>query len=77
MTSAVKRIFADHPASVGESYFEHLRRAGSIGLRLVASGLACFIHALVPSAFTHTGSETIERLHREVIALRDRQAGRS
>ncbi len=77
MTETVKRIFADHPASVGESYFEHLTRATFIGVRMVASGFACLVHALVPSAFTHTGSQTIERLHREVIALRNRQANRS
>jgi len=77
MTSSVKRIFSDHPASAGESYLEHLVRAAGIGVRLVVSGLACLLHALVPSAFPTTGSETIERLHREVTALRARRASRS
>ncbi len=77
MSRALRRISADHPAQVGENYFEHLARATFIGLRLLGSGFACLVHALVPNAFTHTGSKDIEQLHREVVAQRNRQASRS
>ena len=64
------RISAEHLASVGESYFEHLGRAAGFGARLMASGLACLIHAILPMAFTHAGSDAVQRLHREMVIER-------
>ena len=45
------RLFTDHPASVGESYAEHLVTASGFGLRMVLAGLACMVHALLPFLF--------------------------
>ncbi len=73
----LQKIFADHPASVGESYAEHLWRAARFGARMVVSGFACLIHAVVPAAFTHAGSDSIDRLHRELTARRGRQSDAS
>ena len=58
-----RRLFLDHPASVGESYGQHLRVAGGFGLAMLAGALACFVHALVPAFFQRTGSSTVKRLH--------------
>ena len=58
-----RRLFLHHPASVGESYGEHLRVAGGFGLAMLAGAAACFVHALVPALFQRTGSGTIKRLH--------------
>ena len=59
----IRRLFLDHPASVGESYGQHLRVAGSFGIAMLVGAIACFAHALVPAIFTRTGSSTVKRLH--------------
>ena len=51
-----------HLAEAGESYFEHLRFASGVGLMLVAAGLACIIHAIVPAFCTKTASRTVDEL---------------
>ena len=66
----LRRLFTDHPRSVGESYPEHARQATRFGLRLLGSGLACLVHALIPALCRTTGSDSIERLHREMVSLR-------
>jgi hypothetical protein len=75
-----RRLFLTHPASVGETYFEHLRVALGFALAMLGGGLACAVHAVVPALFTRTGSRTIEVLHRRMIESRaraPREAGAS
>ncbi|KMO36586.1 capsule biosynthesis protein [Methylobacterium variabile] len=67
-----KLSFSEHPASVGETYFEHMGVATGFGLRMIAGGLACLVHGLLPFAFTSTGSRTIVRLHERMVANRAR-----
>jgi hypothetical protein len=57
------RAFSEHPASVGESYTEHMGRAACFGGRMIAAGVACLVHALLPFLFVHTGSRTIAELN--------------
>lgn len=64
------RLFTQHPASVGESYLEHLTAAGGFALRMIGGGLACLAHALLPFAFTHTGSNCVVELHGRMTARR-------
>lgn len=71
----MKQLFTDHPASVGESYGEHLVVASGFGLRMIAGGIACLLHGLLPFLFTKTGSRTIGELHDRMVANRVR-AGR-
>ena len=59
----LRRLFVEHPQSVGESYGEHFSVASWYGVRLLGAGLACMVHALLPFLFVRTGSATIERLH--------------
>ena len=66
------RLFTDHPASVGESYAEHLVTASGFGLRMMLAGLACMIHALLPFLFVKTGSVQIGTLHDKMLANRRR-----
>lgn len=63
-------IFSNHPASVGETYFQHLRTGLGFGIAMLAGGLACLVHALIPSLFEKTGSKTIARLHSRMIVNR-------
>jgi hypothetical protein len=64
--------FRDHPASVGETYLEHMGVAASFGFTLVKAGLACLVHALLPFVFTTTGRHAIEDLHRRMVTHRNR-----
>ncbi|HYE50209.1 MAG TPA: DUF6356 family protein [Azospirillaceae bacterium] len=70
----IRRLFNDHPASVGESYGEHMAAAGGFGLRLVLAGLACLVHAVLPFLFERTASDAVRALYRHMAA---RAAARS
>jgi hypothetical protein len=65
--------FRDHPASVGEGYFEHMLVAFSFGARMLLGGAACLVHAVLPFLFTRTGSRTIGELHQEMVEHRMRR----
>ncbi len=67
-SSPFRRLFTDHPASVGESYLEHAGVASSFGARMIVGGVACMFHGLVPAWFTRTGSNTVKALYREMIS---------
>ncbi len=67
-------LFTDHPASVGETYGEHLQAAGGFGLRMILGGIACLLHGLLPFLFTRTGSSTIALLHERMVISRRRGA---
>jgi hypothetical protein len=69
---AMFRAFTDHPASVDETYGEHLAVAGSFSLRLLLASLACFVHALLPFLFVKTGSRLITELHDRMVTNRRR-----
>ena len=69
----VKHLFTDHPASVDETYGEHMVMAAGFGWRLLFAGLACFVHALLPFLFERTGSRMIAELHDSMVAHRRRQ----
>lgn len=62
--------FTDHPASVGEGYFEHMGQAFAFSRAMFVASLACAMHGLLPFLFLKTGSSTIQRLHTRMIAHR-------
>ena len=66
-------LFTDHPASVGETYLEHMGMAASFGTRMLLGSLACFVHALLPFLFVKTGSGLIDALHDEMVVNRRRR----
>jgi hypothetical protein len=63
-------LFTEHPASVDETYFEHLIAASSFGVKMVAAGVACMVHGLLPAVFVTRGSETICALHERMVVKR-------
>lgn len=69
---SLKRLFTDHPRSVGESYAEHLFTASRFGGRMVFSGFACLVHAVLPFLFVRTGSAAIAELHDAMVVNRIR-----
>jgi len=64
------KLFTHHPASVGETYTEHLGVATHFGLRMIGGGVAALIHGVLPFVFTTTGSRTIAALNAEIVAKR-------
>ena len=70
----IKRAFTEHPASVGETYAEHMGMAFGFGAKMVLSGLACLIHGIFPFLFVRTGRRCIEELHVRMVTHRDRRA---
>lgn len=69
----IKRAFTEHPASVGESYFQHMGVAFGFGAKMVISGICCLIHGLFPFLFVTTGRQCIEDLHARMVTHRDRR----
>ncbi len=67
------KLFTAHPASVGESYGEHLAMASGFGIRMVLGGFACMIHGLLPFLFVRTGSQQISTLHGAMVINRRRK----
>jgi hypothetical protein len=66
-------LFTDHPASVGETYRQHLRHASGFGLRMILGGCACLVHGLLPFLFVRTGSRQITSLHDRMVTNRSGQ----
>ncbi len=55
--------FTAHPASVNESYFQHLCFAARFSIRLFAAAFAALVHAIVPAWFETTASDLIKAMH--------------
>jgi hypothetical protein len=64
------KLFTQHPASIGETYGEHLVHASCFGARMILAGLACMLHALLPFLCVRTGSQAIEELNAKMLARR-------
>lgn len=68
----ITRLFTEHPASVHESYSEHLVMAGGFGTKMIVAGFACLLHGLFPFLFVKTGSKVINDLHDTMVTNRQR-----
>jgi Family of unknown function (DUF6356) len=64
------KVFLDHPQSLHETYWQHQRRALHFGSSMIAAGVACIIHALVPALFVRTASTTLQSLYGEMHTTR-------
>jgi len=64
------RAFTEHPASVGETYTEHMAHAACFGLRMIGAGIACLVHALLPFLCVRTGSAAIAQLNDRMLVNR-------
>lgn len=60
MSSTLDKLILDHPRDIGETYTEHASHALTIGGKMLYSGVACLVHALVPGLFVQTASRTVE-----------------
>ena len=67
----LKEKFTDHPASVGETYTEHMAVAAKISRDLFKASLCAAIHALFPWKHCTTASSKIKELN-EVVTTGNR-----
>lgn len=65
--------FTAHPASVGESYLEHMRFACRFGCRMLVGGAAAVVHSVFPFLFITTAS----RINDELVEIRAKSHGRT
>jgi hypothetical protein len=72
--SMLRSLFTEHPASVHETYGEHMVVAGGFGVRMIVGGLACLVHALLPFLFERTASRVIAALNERMVTNRVRPA---
>lgn len=63
MAKPIARLFTDHPQSVDETYFEHMRFAAGFSARLFLAAGAALVHALLPFCFEKTASGMINAMH--------------
>src|SRR5689334_3287021 len=63
----MKNIFTEHPHSVGESYFQHMKFASYFGFNMMLGGLACLTHAIFPFIFQKTGSNVLIKMTHDFI----------
>jgi len=64
--------FTEHPASVGETYLQHMCFAFRFGLRMLTGGLAAVIHSVFPFVCVTTAS----RINDQLVELRASSRGR-
>lgn len=70
-------LFTEHPASVGETYLQHLVSATGFSLHMIGCGFCCLIHGLLPFLFVRTGSNAVVELHDRMVANRARRPAAS
>ncbi len=68
----LRSLFTEHPASVDETYSEHMGVAFSFASRMFLGSLACLVHAFLPFLCVKTGSETISELNERMVTPRQR-----
>jgi hypothetical protein len=68
----LENLFTDHPRSLGETYLQHQQHALTFGVTMVVAGIACIVHAIVPSLFETTGSRAVTRLYNRMVLNRKR-----
>ncbi|RYG82052.1 MAG: hypothetical protein EON59_14360 [Alphaproteobacteria bacterium] len=64
------RLLLAHPRTVGETYVEHAGIAGRFGATMVAGGLKCLVHAILPSVFERSASDCVAKLNGELTRRR-------
>lgn len=70
----IRRLFIDHPASVGESYADHFCVATTFGVTMICGGLCALVHAVIPGWFITAASDAIQRLNLRMVEHRGAKA---
>lgn len=70
--SMARRLFLEHPRSLGMTWASHGVGAVKIGTELIGAGCAALVHAVVPGLFTDTAGRTVARIYDHI---QSRKAG--
>ena len=62
MANKFSELFKEHPAEVGETYFQHMAASARFGGLLLKLAASAFIHALIPALHKTTVSDTVRAL---------------
>ena len=68
---AFKKMFLDHPSSVGETYLQHGGRAIVLALRMFGAGIAAIVHAIIPGLFPTTAGDVAIKIAEDISELRE------
>ena len=66
----IRRIFLDHPKTVGETYWQHFGVATGFGRTMIGGGIKAVLHGLFPNIFQTAGSDTVRQLHAILVEKR-------
>ncbi|MDB4112179.1 DUF6356 family protein [Yoonia sp.] len=64
----IAALFLDHPATVDETYLQHMRFAFGFAFWLGAAAMAALFHAFIPTMCETTASRILKRLHARIEA---------
>ena len=67
-TSLLDRWFLAHPATVDETYFQHMQFAFGFAFWLITAGLAAMVHAIFPALCETTASRILKKLTDRIAA---------
>ena len=67
-SGVIARLFTDHPATVNETYFGHMKFAFSFAFWLGVAAFAALLHAVIPALCETTASRILMRLHGRITA---------
>jgi Family of unknown function (DUF6356) len=67
------KFFTEHPASIGETYWQHFGVAFSFAFALFGAAFAALVHAFLPGCFEKTASLKITELHNRILHNRQKQ----
>ena len=70
----IMKSFTEHPTSVGETYFEHMKTSFSFGFKMLTASIGCFLHGVFPFLCVKTGSGTVTVLHQRMVTHRHKSA---
>ncbi len=59
----MSKKFTEHPATVDETYFEHMAFAAGMSKKLLKAAWCCAVHAVMPWRHCTSGSTAIKEMH--------------
>lgn len=70
----MRRLFTQHPETVGETYWQHMHSASTFAVKMFIGAFCCLVHALLPFLFEKTGSGIITSLYDRMVLNRHRSS---
>ncbi len=61
-------IFTNHPATVNETFLQHMKFALGFSFWLGVASMAALVHAIIPALCETTASRILKRLHVRIMA---------